>query len=552
MHRRRIMIRRTAKVLATCRVILAAVFLTAVWLDPGHVPSAGGLVYTVLGLYLCWAICGAMIAWFSWWWEFRLARAFHAIDIAVFIAAIFLTEVGHSYASSPVVAFTAFLLIAAMSRWGQRAVLLTGMALCLTYAMAGGLFHGAGPANDLYQHDRRLINMIAMSVMIYMFGADVRVTRLAPMPETGGIPGKRRDRIMAGALLYAREALNAQGVAIAVAGAEEPWVDLYRDIDGCFAHERLGPDALTEDFDPDAVAALFDIPRNRRIMAFSDYHLTPVRGPFGHSLADQCAVATGILARLDSVGSPGQLLVWGIPDPCLDDLPVLASLAREVGQALDHEEMAVLAQSVAVAGVRTTVARDLHDTMAQVLAGTLFRLEALRRTIREGHDPDPEIVTMRDALRNEQRQLRAMIERLRRGNDSDGSGRTTDIVDELETVLAEIGGHWHIATSLESSCRPLPVSIGLAHELRLLVREAVANAVRHGGSNRVELVLDHRTRGLLQIAIGDNGTGFADSATMPRPRTISERIAGLGGDIRITSGPAGARLEIELPLPIAA
>ena len=398
---------------------------------------------------------------------------------------------------------------------------------------------------DIYQHERRLINMVALTVMIYLFGADVRVTRLAPMPETGGIPGKRRAQIMAGALAFAREALNATGVAIAVTGPEEPWVDLYRDEGGQFSHQRLGPGMLTEDLDTGALAALFDTARDRRIEIFGDYRVKPVSGPFGHGLADTCGVTTGILARLTSTSEQGQLLVWGIPDPCLDDLPVIASLARDVGQALDHEEMAVLAQSLAISGVRSALARDLHDSMAQVLAGTLFRLEALRRSIREGRDAEAEIVTMRDALRNEQRQLRAMIERLRHGGDG---GRTTDIAAELEALLAEVGEHWQIQTSLQTTCRPLHVSIALAHELRQLVREAVANAVRHGGSNRVELVLDHRTRGLLQVTIGDNGSGFPATATTPRPRTISERIAVLGGHMRITSGPAGARLDIELPL----
>jgi signal transduction histidine kinase len=57
----------------------------------------------------------------------------------------------------------------------------------------------------------------------------------------------------------------------------------------------------------------------------------------------------------------------------------------------------------------------LHDSVAQFLAGTLFRLEALRRWIREGNDPDTEIVAIKEALRREQAQMRRMIERLRLG-----------------------------------------------------------------------------------------------------------------------------------------
>jgi len=469
--------------------------------------------------------------------------------MAAFTAAIFLTKVGHIYASSPFIGFITFLLISAMTRWGQRSVMLTGLALVLACALTGGVFDELGRTIDGYQHNRRLITMIGLSAMIYLFGTDMRVIRLASIPDAGDIPGERRTQIMAGALAYAPEALNARGVAIAVTGPEEPWVDLYRNSDGQFTHERLGPSALNEDFGPDAAAALFDIPWGRRIIACADDRFELVCGRIGPTLADICMVATGILARITSASSQGQLLVWGMPDPCIDDLPVTTWLAREVGQALDYEEMAVLAQSIALTGVRNALARDLHDSMAQLLAGTLFRLEALRRTIREGRNPDAEILTMREALRGEQRQLRSMIERLRRGGDSD---RTTDIVGELQALMVEMGEHWQISTSLCSTCQPLTVSIGLAHELRQLVREAVANAVRHGQCSQVDLALDHATQGVLQVSIGDNGLGFPATIAPPCSRSISERIDALGGQLQIASGTTGVRLDIGLPLPIAA
>jgi hypothetical protein len=101
--------------------------------------------------------------------------------------------------------------------------------------------------------------------------------------------------------------------------------------------------------------------------------------------------------------------------------------------------------------------------LPQFLAGTLFRLEALTRRIREGQDPTDEINDLKAALRREQGELRVMIQRLRRGEEGD---RRTDLVEELETLLGEMSQHWRIAVRLESEVRPMPVSIGLAHELR--------------------------------------------------------------------------------------
>jgi len=130
-------------------------------------------------------------------------------------------------------------------------------------------------------------------------------------------------------------------------------------------------------------------------------------------------------------------------------------------------------------------------------------LEALTRLIREGHDPASEIADLKAALRSEQRDLRATIQRLRRGEDGD---RRTDLIDEVETLLSEMGQHWHIAVRLASSVRTLPVSIGLAYEIRQVVREAAANAARHGGCDQVIVALV-RDGARLKLSIADNGAG---------------------------------------------
>jgi signal transduction histidine kinase len=526
------------------RAILATVFLLAVWLHPAVSPHAAAPGLAVLTAYLGWSCLAAAIVWRSWWWDFRLAGLIHALDIAVFLVAVFLTETSNADFSSPFLAFTAFLLITASARWGQSRVVATAVALVLAYVLAAAIAALAGLGVDPYHFGRRLIYMAALSIMMVGLSAGQRDTRAIPLPDPGGIPGKRRQALLTEALTFVRDTFHAGGAAIAVGPTEEPWIDLYRVVGDTLHYDRIGPGPLTEP--GETGTALFDLTRARRIALGPDHRLEPVRGPFVHALADTCGVTKGLLADFASACSHGQLLIWGITDACIDDLPVARALAREIGLALDREEMAVLAQSLAVSGVRHALARDLHDSVAQFLAGTLFRLEALRRWIREGRDPDTEILAIKAALRSEQGQLRAMIDQLRRGVEGD---RGTDIVAELEALMAEMGQHWHIATTVHATPRPLVVSIGLAHELRQLVREAVANAVRHGHCSRVVLTVERGADARLQITIDDDGQGFPDAC---RPRSICERIEALGGQVRIANGLAGARLDIELPLDIAA
>ena len=51
----------------------------------------------------------------------------------------------------------------------------------------------------------------------------------------------------------------------------------------------------------------------------------------------------------------------------------------------------------------------------------------------------------------------------------------------------------------------------------------------------------------LGVTISDNGTGFPHTRAGPHPRTISERVAQLAGQLRIASTTAGATLKFHLP-----
>ena len=549
MNGQRLLIRRTARILSASRIILAIIFLTGVLLDPDRVAHADGGIFWLLSAYLTGAMLIAMLIWRSWWWDYRLARTIHLIDIAVFIAAVLLCEAGYGYASSPFPGFSSFLLITAMARWGKRGVASTAITLVVVYGLFGGLLLVQGIAHDTYQYVRHLANIALLAMLVIWFAADMRVPRIDPMQEADGIPGQRQDQLLTAVLAFTRQIFKAGGAAIAIVDPDTQDIHLYRDCNGLFRYECLTDTGFNKDLGGDADAALFDRARQRRILDLGNGQLKALTTPFDYTMANLCQVPWGIMARLSSAQGQGFLLVWDIPVCTIDDLAVARALVREVALALDHEEMASLAQSIAVSNVRSAIARDLHDSAAQFLAGTLFRLDALRGWIRAGHNPEPEILSMRAALQDEQVHLRGLIDRLQLGLLPE---RTIDVVAELEALIHEMGQHWNITTSIHAPQRPLAISVDLAYELRLLLREAVANAVRHGECSQVDLAIEHLPDGVLQVSINDNGKGFATNDTQLHPRSISERIAALGGKLQIASGATGVRLDIALPAQIAA
>jgi signal transduction histidine kinase len=210
-------------------------------------------------------------------------------------------------------------------------------------------------------------------------------------------------------------------------------------------------------------------------------------------------------------------------------------------------------EETAVSRTRLIIARDLHDSVAQVLAGACFRLEAIRGWVRAGKDPDAEILAVKDALKVEQRNIRELIAKLRLGGDS---VRQVDLIESLRDLTAELSRQWSIDCSLVRQREGrLSEPAWLTHEVQQLVREAVANAVRHGGTRSVSVHVSWTHEDVI-LSVTDRGTGFAAAGpksntaskrSEPRPWSIHSRITSLGGNLTVASNREGAQLTINIP-----
>jgi len=176
---------------------------------------------------------------------------------------------------------------------------------------------------------------------------------------------------------------------------------------------------------------------------------------------------------------------------------------------------------------RARVARDLHDEVNQSLTGLLLRLEA----VREAAPPElqPELAETRALANQAMQELLSLARQLR-----------PTALDDLGLVAA-IGGQ---VEQLERS--------GMAAELRVegeldeldedvqlvvyrVAQEALSNAARHSGAERIDVRLRHAGDGV-ELEVGDDGSGFAFDR--------SEQGLGIGG-MRERALLIGAELTIE-------
>lgn len=533
--------RRTGRVIATARASLTLMFLIVVWLDPTIPLRWGPVTLLVTNAYLLWTALLMIVAWRSWWFDFRLAPLAQGVDITVVLATVYFVETSYSGSQSPFLASSAFLLIAATTRWGWRATAMTATALLMANLVIGVAIFLMGQDVDLFRFARRTAHMMVLASLLVWLGLARSGGRSIQFSEPPGLLGERLDRLLDAGLTQIASVLGARQVVLAFAASEEPWVEFRHRSPAGITVRRVGPSEFGDQLDVPVPTTLFNIAKSRMItLELSGFKV--LKAPVRSQLAQLYDIDEGILVPLRTATGDGHIIAWDCETLSVDDLPLLHALGDQIGHAMDREEMASLARNAAETGVRHAVARDLHDSVAQFLAGTLFRLEALRRWIREGHEPEGEIDSIKNALRREQAHLRHLIERLRRGEAGD---RRTEIADELRALLQETGAHWQIGTELILPDHSPWVSVQFSHEIRQLVREAIANAVRHGKCSKVCVELTDED-GVLKLSISDDGTGFPNPAAAIRPRSISERVEALGGQFRVGSTAKGARLDIAI------
>jgi two-component system, NarL family, sensor histidine kinase UhpB len=198
---------------------------------------------------------------------------------------------------------------------------------------------------------------------------------------------------------------------------------------------------------------------------------------------------------------------------------------------------------------RKRISRELHDDTAQTLAALLIRL----RVARAATDAEA-----RDALLEQFRaEVVEALERVRRF----ARGLRPPALDELGLVPAleshVRGVEEGVGLPVRMEVEPLDGLLNPQCELALyrIAQEALSNAVRHSGTERVELRLA-RAGENVELTVTDTGRGFEVQRAMSDDGGglglfgMQERAAYVGGEVLIESLP-GSGTTVRATIPVA-
>ncbi|WP_100445133.1 sensor histidine kinase [Glycomyces xiaoerkulensis] len=187
---------------------------------------------------------------------------------------------------------------------------------------------------------------------------------------------------------------------------------------------------------------------------------------------------------------------------------------------------------------RVRIARELHDALTHSIS--VIRVQAgvaVHLARKRGDRPPEALVAVDEAAKDATRELRETLTMLR-GDEGPRLGRIKDLTSRYDGLGFEIGVDC-------PGCDRLEVGPDADHAAYRIVQEALTNAVRHSGGDRIEVAIDVLDD-LLHVDVVDNGA--ADHYQPGRGITgMRERVDSLGGSLVVGPDAGGFAVRARLP-----
>jgi NarL family two-component system sensor histidine kinase YdfH len=247
-------------------------------------------------------------------------------------------------------------------------------------------------------------------------------------------------------------------------------------------------------------------------------------------------------------------LTWTVPIVAFVTIYVSLYLrqaeAREQAQMFSRElevandqlrEYAAQVEDLTIAAERQRMARELHDTLSQGLAGLILQLEATDAHL-AGDRPE----RARSILQQSMEKARLTLAEARQAIDN--LRQPGDLSLEIEHFTSSTGIPCKVEIVL-----PMALSEQLSETVERIVAEGLTNIARHARAKKAKLHIEFIDQeNELKIEIGDDGIGFEPTAVEAGHYGllgIRERVRLVGGTFDMLTSPGdGTHLVVRLPL----
>lgn len=210
-------------------------------------------------------------------------------------------------------------------------------------------------------------------------------------------------------------------------------------------------------------------------------------------------------------------------------------------------EYAGRVEDLTITAERQRMARELHDTLSQGLAGLILQLEAV-----EAHLANNRLQRAQVIVHETMERARGTLADARRAIDDLRQPITADLESALRREVEQFQAANGITCKMDISI-PAEVPEEMGETIHKIVVESLRNIAQHAHAENVSISISRvPDLNLLDIAIMDDGTGFDPSISATGHYGLvgmQERAHMAGGKLEINSTPGmGTRLVCHLPI----
>ena len=228
--------------------------------------------------------------------------------------------------------------------------------------------------------------------------------------------------------------------------------------------------------------------------------------------------------------------------------------AREKAEALAAEleaanqqltEYAARVEDLTITTERQRMARELHDTLSQGLAGLILQLEATDAHLNNNHTAKAQSI-----IGNAMEQARATLADARRAIDDLRQSSLDDLDSALRLEISRFTNATGIPILFHTDQIP-PLPAPVTETLVRAVAEALTNVANHAQAHNVAVYVRMKDKSL-SVTIQDDGRGF-DASAIPSGHYgilgIKERVRLVNGSFEIQSNNGkGTTIRIDIPI----
>ena len=518
--------------------MLASLFLIAILVDASQPAQSPPHTYALLATYVILAAGLAVLTWNNWWLDAKLAGPAHAMDVVLFTLLVLLTE-GYT---SPFFTFFIFLLLSAAIRWGWRATALTAILLTLLYLIAGLLVVNVSAQFELQRFVVRSGHLVIVSLIVIWFGANQWRARFQWRDEELlAQPGGDQSPLET-ALRAAMSGVRARAGMFVWRDNDQPEATALAIRDGELMEIAVRDAGLSAASSP----FLYDLRGDRALKRDAERNLTEldVREGVSADTATVLKLNEGLAVPVRSVEGQGQLFLEAMPSLSTDHIDFGEQIAADIAAHLQKHALLKAAEDRAEGRSRLSLARDLHDSVVQFLAAAAFRLEAMKRAEASGRNLEPELNELKQLMMQEQGDLRSFVTALRSGP----LVAFNDLARDLRALAERLSRQWDIRCEFSAPKAEMMIPTRLHLDALQLMREAVANAVRHAAAKSVTIKLAAEAHALTLDFVNDGARYPSHGERLDMPMSLQERVEEAGGSLDMARGMGVTKVSISLPI----